>query len=597
MGTASGDLSSGTTDSFASGLARIDFFRGGDFASLGGVVDIAAPTVDSLSPSAASSILRTDALTFHVTDAGTLASITVSVAQGSDPAEVIHNGSAFVAPYSASSTRSSITNGYAYSVTRTGGWQRSSITLRIVAVDSAGNVTTETASFTVTNPPTGPVVDTFSPSDASSITRTTAVTYHVTDETSLGTVVVYAAQGSDPVETVHDGTSFLAPYAAGSTRSSISGGYSYSIVRAGGWQRSALTVTTKAVDGQGNITTTSASFTVTNPPAAPVVDTFSPAAAASILRSDALTFHVTDETSLASIVITAAQGSDPVEVVYDGSFRAPYAAGSTRGTITDGYSFSVVRAGGWQRSSITLTCKAVDGQGNVTTQTASFTVTNPPAAPTVDNFDPADESSIAKTASVSFEVHDETGLLRVVVYATHSTGLVELVHDGSAFQAPYDDASTRSAISDGYGFELARTGGWPAAGLVLTVIATDGQANVTTATYTLTITDAPAVDTGSPSISNVTPAPGSPLTPTSALGFDVTDDSGLFRRITVSVSYANGRPDEVVYDRRGFRPYYSAGSSVVSIEGGLRFSVRRAGGWPAAPHLYVDPIDMSGNEV
>jgi len=597
MTTQDGALATGTTDSLYTSSLRIDFQRAGNLASLGGVVDASAPTVDTFSPSAASTIARSDALTFHVTDASTLVSITVSAAQGSDPAEVIYNGAAFVAPYAASSSVNAISGGYNFSVTRTNGWQRSSITLRIVAVDQAGNVTTQTASFTVTNPPTGPVVDTFSPSDASSITRTTAVTYHVTDETSLGTVVVYAAQGSDPVETVHDGTSFLAPYAAGSTRSSISGGYAYSIVRAGGWQRSALTLSTKAVDGQGNVTTSTASFTVTNPPAAPAVDTFSPAAAASILRTAALTFHVTDETSLAVIDISVAQGSDPVEVVYNGSFVAPYAAGSTRSSISDGYSFSLVRAGGWQRSAITLTIRAVDGQGNVTTTTAAFTVTNPPGAPTVGTFSPADSSSISKTTAATFHVTDETLLLRAVVYATHSTGLVELVHDGSAFKAPYAVGSTRSSISGGYAFSVSRTGNWPAAGLVLTIIASDAQGNETTGTYTLTITDAPTVDAEGPVVSNITPAAGSALAATTALGFDVTDDSGLFRRITVSLSFGSGRPDETVYDSRGFRPYYSAGSTVTSIEGGLRFSVKRTGGWPAAPSIYIDPIDLSGNEV
>jgi len=710
MATLAGDLAAGTTDSFYSSPLRIDFQRSADFAALGSAADTVAPVVGTFSPSAASSVARTDALTFHVTDDQDLASIIVSVAQGSDPAEIAYNGSAFVAPYLASSTLNAITDGFSFSLTRTAGWQRSSITVRVTAVDTAGNVTTETASFTVTNPPPGPVIDTFSPSASSSIlltdsvsfhvtdetalasavvlvtqgsdpvevahngsafvgpylasstrsvitggyafvlvrdagwqrsaltvaatavdgqgnvtsasaaytvtnppaapvigsyspsaaasiTRTTALTYHVTDETSLGPVLVWATQGSDPVETVHDGSSFVAPYAAGSTRSSISGGYAYSIVRAGGWQRSALTLSTKAVDGQGNVTTSTASFTVTNPPAAPAVDTFSPAAAASILRTAALTFHVTDETSLAVIDISVAQGSDPVEVIYNGSFVAPYAAGSTRSSISDGYSFSLVRAGGWQRSAITLTIRAVDGQGNVTTTTAAFTVTNPPGAPTVGTFSPADSSSISKTTAATFHVTDETLLLRAVVYATHSTGLVELVHDGSAFKAPYAVGSTRSSISGGYAFAVSRTGNWPAAGLVLTIIASDAQGNETTGTYTLTITDAPAVDAEGPVVSNITPAAGSALAATTALGFDVTDDSGLFRRITVALSFGSGRPDETVYDSRGFRPYYSAGSTVTSIEGGLRFSVKRTGGWPAAPSIYIDPIDLSGNEV
>ena len=599
MTTADGTLLPGIVESFYSSVGRIDFLQSGSFFALGAGGDTTDPVVDTFSPAAASSILRSDALTFHVTDASTIVSMVVTVAQGSAPAELIYNGAAFVAPYLASSTIGDITDGYAFSVERDNGWQSASVTLRVVAVDDAGNVATTSASYTVTNPPAAPVIDTFSPSALATILRSDALTYHVTDETSLGPVVIWAAQGSDPVETVHDGTSFLAPYAAGSSRNSITGGYSYSIVRAGGWQRSALTLTTKAIDGQGNVTTTSAAFTVSNPPAAPVVDTFSPSAAASILRTDALTFHVTDETSIASIVISMAQGSDPVEVVYDGSFVAPYAAGSTRSSISNGYSFSLVRAAGWQRSAITLSVRVVDGQGNVTTTTAAFTVTNAPSSPVVGTFSPSDGSDIDKADNVTFHVTDETALLRIFVYATHSNGLVEVVHDGSAFKSPYVTSSTRTGGATDYTYDLTRTGDWPAAGLIVTAIAIDAQGNATTGTYTLTVTNPPdPPDVTAPEVSSISPTPNTPIGRNDPLFVNVGDAGGMRRvvlYIVFPVSQGGTGAAEVVYDD-AFMPYYAARSSLNVSGSTYQFRIQRAGGWPSAPTLTVLPTDLAGNE-
>lgn len=486
MTTADGTLLPGIVESFYSSVGRIDFLQTGNFFALGAGGDTTDPVVDTFSPAAASSILRSDALTFHVTDASAIVSMVVTVAQGSSPAEVIYNGAAFVAPYLASSTIGDITDGYAFSIERDNGWQNASITLRVVAVDDAGNVATTTAAFTVTNPP-----------------------------------------------------------------------------------------------------------------AAPVVGTFSPSAAASILRTDALTFNVTDETSLASIVIWMAQGSDPAEIVYDGSFIAPYAASSTRNNISDGYSFSLVRTAGWQRSAITLTVRAIDGQGNVTTTTAAFTVTNAPSSPVVGTFSPTDGASIVKTDNVIFHVSDETALLRVFVYATHSNGLVEVVHDGSAFKSPYSASSTRSGASTDYTYDLTRTGDWPAAGLIVTAIAIDAQGNATTGTYTLVVTNPPAPpDETAPSVSSITPTPNTPIGRNDPLFVNVLDAGGMRRvvlYIAFPVSDGGSGAVEMVYDA-AFMPYYAARSSLTVSGSTYQFRIQRAGGWPSAPTLTVLPTDLAGNE-
>ncbi len=84
---------------------------------------------------------------------------------------------------------------------------------------------------------TPPVVTTISPTADTAIARTTPLVVDVTDETALRRVILvirYGAAGA--TELVHDGTSFVFPYATGSTRSVISGGYRFSVMVPGGWQ-------------------------------------------------------------------------------------------------------------------------------------------------------------------------------------------------------------------------------------------------------------------------------------------------------------------------------------------------------------------------
>lgn len=88
-----------------------------------------------------------------------------------------------------------------------------------------------------------------------------------------------------------------------------------------------------------------------------------------------------------------------------------------------------------------------------------------------------------------------------------------------------------------------------------------------------------------PIISNVTPAPGTPLAPTDHLALDATDDSGLFRRTILKVELWDGTTllrRDMVWDGDTFDPLY-AGSTVAAITGGFHFDLVRAAGWPAHP--------------
>lgn len=83
---------------------------------------------------------------------------------------------------------------------------------------------------------TVPTIGNFSPALGSSITRSTPLSFDVTDESAFRRIVVAASFGtSNAAELIHDGSIFRDPYAGGSSRVAIAGGFRYSISRIGGW--------------------------------------------------------------------------------------------------------------------------------------------------------------------------------------------------------------------------------------------------------------------------------------------------------------------------------------------------------------------------
>lgn len=77
--------------------------------------------------------------------------------------------------------------------------------------------------------------------------------------------------------------------------------------------------------------------------------------------------------------------------------------------------------------------------------------------PMITNQDPAPGSALSPGSTVNFDVTDNEGLLFVEIQVDH--GSREVVHDGDTFVDPYL-ASTRVPITDGYRYQVRRTGGW-----------------------------------------------------------------------------------------------------------------------------------------
>lgn len=114
----------------------------------GGGGGVASPTITIVSPAEGSLLSRATPIVFTVVAAASVAlrRVVVSVLRGGDIIEeLIHDGISFTAPYTGgSNVRSSITDGYQFTVLRIGGWRGSSITLRVVAVDVFGNLAQKT---------------------------------------------------------------------------------------------------------------------------------------------------------------------------------------------------------------------------------------------------------------------------------------------------------------------------------------------------------------------------------------------------------------------------------------------------------------------
>lgn len=107
-------------------------------------VDSTAPVIENFVPAIGTEIARTDPIQFDVTDETELASVYITARYEDGTAECVWDHDSFQARFLAGSSRSEITDGYRFVIRRAGGWLNTPIILDIVAVDTSGNVTTET---------------------------------------------------------------------------------------------------------------------------------------------------------------------------------------------------------------------------------------------------------------------------------------------------------------------------------------------------------------------------------------------------------------------------------------------------------------------
>lgn len=101
-------------------------------------------------------------------------------------------------------------------------------------------------------------------------------------------------------------------------------------------------------------------------------------------------------------------------------------------------------------------------------------------------------------------------------------------------------------------------------------------------------------------VSNYVPAQGSPITPGTAITFDVTGPALV--ALVVTVVYPDTGATEVVFDRDGFSANFVPngsflGSEQQPIANGFHFILRRRGGWPLSPSVQVQGGTVEGGAV
>lgn len=266
--------------------------------------------------------------------------------------------------------------------------------------------------------------------------------------------------------------------------------------------------------------------------------------------------------------------------------------GSFTGTITR-------TAGRWPGEALLVYVVAHDTSGNEYSDAAQYTVPANPGPSYVFTPDDGDETLSASSQRV--EVTDPHGIPHVRI-AVEYADRTELVFDGDPtgdLEEPGFSVAI-TAIANGFRFDISRDGGWPSDYYVIRAIAGDelgAGANVPFSAE-ITVTDPPPpLDEIAPEVGNVSPTPGTPIEATTPISFDVTDDSGAFRRVLVAVIMGGSGVPELAYDGDAFLGPYVASSSRVVIPDGFRFTLQRSGGWPSSPTVRVFPIDLGGNEA
>jgi hypothetical protein len=197
------------------------------------------PDAALVSPAYPGSIAATGSVTIDVTDAdGDLASVSITAG-----IESVYALGAFSANFT-SSTRTAITNGYRFVLTRTGGWASSPLAVYLTAADAGGRLTYAYWSWAVTGAGHRPVVTIVSPlppnDEAHKIPRSSHLRFRVTDvDGPPGTggglehfvPIILFPDGTEAL--VHDGEEFR-PRFRGSTRwptsPPVDPGYEYDVV-------------------------------------------------------------------------------------------------------------------------------------------------------------------------------------------------------------------------------------------------------------------------------------------------------------------------------------------------------------------------------
>ncbi|RTL27581.1 MAG: hypothetical protein EKK55_05975 [Rhodocyclaceae bacterium] len=337
----------------------------------------------------------------------------------------------------------------------------------------------------------------------------------------------------------------------------------------------------------------------------PPTISITPSNGSSVTRTASVQVDVTDDSgALGDVTIWATYADGSTEVIWKGNAFAALFSGSTS-ALALGTRFTFSCAGfGWPTTAVTISVKAADPSGAQTGVTSvAYTVSNPPAAPTIGGFSPATGGSQTRTASVQVDVTDAEGasaLVLVQITAITADGAQRRAAVAASFKTGFAAGSSRSSIANGYRYVIAWDApGWPSTTAELLVEAMNAHGLLASATWTATISNPPAPPDVTAPVVTFSP-PGGPGSPPIAVGQPLSIhvvDAVLLRRVVIAVRYPSGL-DERVWTGYAFTPFFAAGSSVTgTVATGLTFIVARTGGWPGAPTPEVVALDAAGNEA
>lgn len=230
--------------------------------------------------------------------------------------------------------------------------------------------------------------------------------------------------------------------------------------------------------------------------------------------------------------------------------------------------------------------RARDEAGNVSTDggvelQATTTADQPPTFGGATAAVALDHESIAVSWNAASDDMTNPG---AIVYEVH----VSKTAGGSFVVRAVSDPGARSCTVDGLNANTTYH---------VRARARDGAGNVSTDGGVELQATTPDDIASHPTISIVSPNAGDEITPSTPIVFDVVDDSGVFRRAVVLVTFAETGVSEVVHDGDSFAPFYAGSSSRQMIAGGFRFTVLRMNGWRSAPSVKVIAVDREGFEV
>lgn len=98
------------------------------------------PVVSNVTPAAGTALTPDSTVGFDLTDdVEILAAFVYVIYPDLGEAEAVHDGATFLPRFVGLSSRSTIANGFRYTLRRSGGWKSTNIDVRVRALDAAGN--------------------------------------------------------------------------------------------------------------------------------------------------------------------------------------------------------------------------------------------------------------------------------------------------------------------------------------------------------------------------------------------------------------------------------------------------------------------------